>query len=72
VLSMGFKMTGICNCVCGPPRGGQCSACGAYGEPIIPHGPAPQPIFIWPQFYPKQLTEEDLRRIIREEIKRSK
>jgi len=63
-------MRGVCNCVCGPPPNGVCGACGAVGPqvPVRETQVVQTPIVIWPQFYPRQVTEEDVRRIIREEI----
>lgn len=72
-------MIGICMCVTGPPPGGICNACGAWGVGYSPPYGAPQnplpasdfkpgPI----QFYiPTPLTLEDIRKVVREELERS-
>lgn len=69
-----FAMSGICMCVTGPPPGGVCVACGAVGPPMVYPPPLPyQPL---PPAQGgcvplKQLTEDDVRRIIREELDRA-
>jgi hypothetical protein len=75
-------MRGICGCVTGPPPGGICNACGAWGvgynppygvpaqpppnAPVVPYA-APGPI----QFIPAPLTADEVRKIVREELERA-
>lgn len=70
-----------CMCVTGPPPGGICNACGAwgvgygppYGVPQPPPPNAPQPIQ-WPPavtFVLAPLTAEEIRKIVREELERA-
>lgn len=57
--------TRVCGCVTGPPPNGVCNACGAVGPRTYDSEIGRY------QFTPKPLTEEDVRRIIREELKRA-
>lgn len=71
----------VCNCTIGPPPWPEkCNACGASSGYVFTPGPpfAPQPFPIGPQ-YPsdgrrrpaRYVTEDDVRRIVREEIAKS-
>lgn len=68
-------MKGICGCVTGPPPGGICNACGAWGvgyrppyeAPIPPQPFNPGPI----TFVPAPLTADEVRKIVREELERA-
>lgn len=66
-------MKGICGCVTGPPPGGICNACGAWGVGYYPPGsPAPHPMTPGPWTYmPTPLTADEVRRIVREELERA-
>lgn len=68
------SMRGVCMCVCGPPAGGVCNACGAVGPPLPGQGcapPLPTPVGTGTyHFTPTPLTAEDVRRIFREELER--
>lgn len=63
---------GICGCVTGPPPGGICGACGAWGVGYRPPYGPPDPLPSFTpgpvQFVPLPLTGDDVRRIVREEI----
>jgi hypothetical protein len=56
-------MMGICGCVCPPTTpGARCNAC----DYVVP-----QPYgWDWRSYQPTPLTEDDIRRIIREELAR--
>ena len=62
--AMEDEMKGVCGCSIGPPPGGICNACGTVGPPL-PHDYGRY------QFTPNQLTEADIRRIVREELERA-
>lgn len=73
-------MHGICGCVTGPPPGGICNACGAwgvgyvppFGVPAQPPPNAPNPFMPGPlQWVPAPLTAEEVRKIVREELERA-
>lgn len=72
-------MNGICMCTSGPPAGGRCMACGAYGEPI-PSPYVPQPVVDRPIVMPATeihhhhhtgLTADEVREIVREELEKA-
>lgn len=65
----------ICGCVTGPPPFGICNACGAVGShyrgpETVPTNPPLQPGKV--EFWPQPMTAEEIRRIVREELERSK
>lgn len=74
-------MYGICGCVTGPPPGGICNACGAWGVGYVrpfgvpaqppPNAPVPYAVPGPIQFVPTPLTAEDVRKIVREELERA-
>jgi hypothetical protein len=59
---------GVCMCTTGPPPGGRCSACGAVGPTIYDTPSPPPPTPRVGRVEVAQLTEEDIRRIFREEL----
>ena len=71
-------MNGICMCVSGPPPGGICGACGAWGAGYHPPYRAPQNPLPMPDFkpgpitfVPAPLTADEVRKIVREELERA-
>ena len=64
-------MMGVCGCVTGPPPGGICNACGAVGPGYAPPGMPNPPVYQRGFYEAPALTEEQVRRIIREELERA-
>jgi len=65
----------VCGCISGPPPGGICNACGAWGvgyrppyEAPLPPQPSPWPPGV--HFVPAPMTGEEIRKIVREELER--
>lgn len=66
---------GVCNCVGGPPPHGICGACGIAGPYYVPPGGVSPSRDSLPHgtttFIQTGVTEEQVRKIVRQEIERA-